>query len=257
MKPVILGSAQLMDIILDALKRREPLPVVSLGATESFVLAQNTVLSMSEIMSHAESRVANRGIKRGQMHRGIRFPNLRARDELVIALRNIDIVGYNLTLLTKDEGLLTHKVWDYYGLWPKYTFESYIRRVIMLSQKQKFEEMLHQRKVLVICGYAGEVARALHARYGNWLGVKVVGAIPIFEFEELPQVIRQIRLYDFDLALIAAGLNAIILASHIAKVYGKVAFDLGQGMETLITGKVVDEGNYLETTIGIDRLMKM
>lgn len=257
MKPTILGSAQLMDIILDALKRRAPLPVVSLGATESFVLAQNTVLSMREVMSHAETRVANQGYRRGQMHRGIRLPNLRARDELAKALRNIDVVGCNLTLLTDNEGLLTQKVLNYYGLNPRYMFEAYIRRVIMLSQKKKFEEMLRNRKVLLISGYAPEAAGALSARYGARLGVKIAGALQIFEYEEVHRVKKLIDRYDFDLALIAAGLNAIILASYIAGVHGKVAFDLGQGMETLITGKVVDEANYLETNIGIDTLMKL
>ena len=54
MKSVVLTSGDLMDIILDALDRRVPCPVVSLGASESFVLAQETVLSYRQFMRHAE-----------------------------------------------------------------------------------------------------------------------------------------------------------------------------------------------------------
>jgi hypothetical protein len=257
LKPVVLNSGELMDVILDALKRRLPCPVVSLGASESFVLAQNTILSYKEFMSHAEAGVANVGLKRGQKHRGVRFPNIKARDTLAEALKKTSIIGYNLTIQDIHSGLLTEKVLDYFNIRPDYTFEAYIRRVIMLSQKDKFEEMLSGRNILLICGYADEVKAALDTRLKRKLDFNIVGAVKIYEFEEIPQVIREIKRIDYDLALLGAGLNAIILAAHIADVHGKVAFDLGQGMETLATGYIQDENGFLAENIGIKRLMKM
>lgn len=257
LRPVVLSSGDLMDMILDALNRRAPCPVVSLGASETFVVAQDTVLSYRKIMNHAEAKVANKGIRRGQEHRGIRFPNLKARDALVDALRKVEIIGFNLTIRDNDSGLLTEKVLNYYDLWPKYTYEAYIRRVIMFSQKEKFEQMLKKRKILIVCGYADEVEAALNRNLKNKLDFEIVGAIKIHEFEEIPKVKKEILAYDFDIALLAAGLNAIILAAYISQVKGKVSFDIGQGMESLITGNIQDSVDFLTKTIGIINLFDM
>lgn len=257
MKPTVLNSAQLMNNILFALERRTPCAVVSLGASESFVLAQGTVLSLRQVMMHAEAEVANRGLKRGQEHRGVRFPNLQARNELAVALKAVDTIGCNLTIFDEHSGELTEKVMNYYQIRPSFIFEAYIRRVIMFSQKKKFDEMLREKKIVIICGYADEVADALNRRLKGQLNFTVVDAVKIFEFEEIPDVKRRLLSLDFDLALLAAGMNAIILAEFIANVKGKVAFDIGQGMESLITGQIVDENCFLSKNIGIVNLLKM
>ncbi len=257
MKPTELSSGKLMDMILAALDRRIPYAVVSLGASESFVLAQETVLPHHMFMRHAEAQVANRGLRRGQQHRGVRFPNLKARDALAEALREIDIIGYNLIIKDYHSGLLTEKVLDFYNLWPKYTYEAYIRRVIMFSQKEKFENMLRGKRILLVCGYADEVETAMSRNLKKKLGFTIAGAIRIHEFEEIPRVKKEIMAIDFDLALLAAGLNAIILAAYISQIKGKVSFDIGQGMESLITGDIQDTQGYISQAIGIVRLLNM
>lgn len=257
MESIVLSSKELLDKIIHALEHRLPCPVVSLGASETFVLAQGTVLSLRQVLRHAEAEVANRGIRRGQEHRGVRFPNLQARDELAAALKHIDIVGCNLLIRDEHSGLLTEKVLRYYSLNPTYTFEAYIRRVIMFSQKSKFEHMLSGRKIVIICGYADEVAEALHKNLRDKLRLTVTGAVKIHEFEEIPRVKKELQKLDFDLALLAAGLNAIILADYIANVLGKVAFDIGQGMESLITGSIVDEYCFLAKAIGLRYLFRL
>ncbi|MGI6096878.1 MAG: GT-D fold domain-containing glycosyltransferase [Dethiobacteria bacterium] len=252
-----LDSGRLMDFILNALEQRLPCSIVSVGATESFVLAQYKVLSEKEFMSHPEARVANLGVKRGQLHRGITFPNIKARDAGVNALRKADIVGYNILIKDMHSGLLTEKVFAAYRIKPKYIFEAYLRRVIMFSQREKFMRMLYKRRILLICGYAAELAAALERKWKPFLNFEIAGTIKIHSFENIPRVKKELDKYDFDLCLLAAGINAVILAVYIAEKYGKVAFDLGQGMESLISGKVVDEGGFLEKTIGIQRLMSM
>jgi hypothetical protein len=57
-KPTILGSAGLLDSIIQALDGKKPFSVVSVGATETFVLAQYTVLKEEEFMTHPEAHVA-------------------------------------------------------------------------------------------------------------------------------------------------------------------------------------------------------
>lgn len=258
MKSEVLNSSQLMDLILHCLGKGKPLSVVSLGASETFVLAQYNLLSEEEFMNHAEAKQANRGERRGHGHRGVRFPNIKARDKALEALLLADVIGYNMMVRDEHSGLLTEKIWEYYGLTPPYIFEAYLRRVIMFSQKEKFERMLRERKIIIICGYADEVKASMEYRLQKTLGFEIVGTLKIFEFEEIPHLIEEINNYTFDLCLLAAGINAIILGSYISRHLGKVAFDLGLGMEALITGKPhLEDLLYMIGPRGVKKLMKM
>ncbi|MFY0543710.1 GT-D fold domain-containing glycosyltransferase [Brevibacillus sp. H7] len=249
-----LSSGELMNKIITALEEKKPLSVVSVGHTESFVMAQYKIFPKKYFMNHGEAKVANKGITTtGFEHRGIRFPNVKARDEAVEAVRKADIVGY-ITVL--PDGVLAEKVFEVYDIKLKYTYEAYLRRVIMYSQKEKFEEMLRGRKILLISSIADEVKNALDLNLKNRLGFEVVGTISIYGYDEIPRVKQEIAHYEFDLCLLAAGINAVILAPYIAETYGKVAFDLGLGLWSLSTGKV-SESPWLTNRIGINTLMKM
>lgn len=251
-----LTSSELLDKIIDALNRKQPLSIVSVGYTESFVMAQYALLSEEEILNDPETIVANSNynLDRGHFHRGLIFPNIQARDWAVEAVKNANIVGLNLNIPTA--GNLTKRVFDFYKISPDYVFEAYIRRVIMFSQQIKFHQMLAGRKILIICNYADEIKRSLKKNLMKKLRFDVVGAIKIKQFSDIPRVKKEIDSYNFDLCLLAAGTNAIILGSYIANERGKVAFDLGQGMESLITGKINGE-DWLDEEIGLKKLMDM
>jgi hypothetical protein len=256
MANTVLNSSQLMDQILMALDEKRPLSVVSVGATETFVMAQYTVLSEEEFMNHPEARVANRGEKTGFYHRGVRFPNIKLRDDTVEAVRTADIVGYNTRVRLEDAGPLTEKVFQAYGIDPLFLFDSYIRRVFMFSQRGKFEEMLKGRRILLVGSPAESAKTALETSLQDRLGFEIVGTVRVDEYEEVPEARKQIDSHAFDLCLLAAGTNAVILASYIAKTHGKVAFDIGSGMQSFITGEVYSDF-WLEHLIGLDNLMQM
>ena len=106
----------------------------------------------------------------------------------------------------------------------------------MFSQREKFNKMLEGKKLLIVCGYADEVKEALNSGLKAELNFEVVGSVIVNQFEDIPRAKDEIVNYDFDLALLAAGTNAIILAGYIKETLGKVAFDLGHGMESLARG---------------------
>ncbi len=252
MKSRLLSSSELMDLLINALNDKMPFSAVSVGVTESFVLAQYTILTEEEFMGHKEAWVAAQGVKRGFDHRGVRFPNVKARDAAAEALQIADVIGYNMM----DYNGLAIKVFNYYNIRSKYIFEANIRRVIMFSQQEKFEKMLAKQRIFLVCSYADEVKAAMEKNLQGKLGFKVVGTANIEEFEDIPKVKREFDRTDFDLCLLAAGINAVILGPYIARTYGKVAFDLGQAMESFITGEI-EMGNYLDRYIGIEKLKKM
>jgi hypothetical protein len=97
----------------------------------------------------------------------------------------------------------------------------------------------------------------LNANLKEKLNFEVVGTVKVNQFEDIPRAKREIAAYDFDLALLAAGTNAIILAGFIKEMLGKVAFDIGNGMENLARGYLFEEYDFLERYVGLDRLMEM
>lgn len=256
MKSKVISSAGLMDLTINALDHKLPFSMVSVGATEAFVLAQYTLMTEKYFMKHPEAYVASMGHKRGFDHRGIRFPNAQARDDAVSALQKADAIGVNIVIKNWNVHALTEAVLDHHKLWPKFIFEAYLRHVIMFSQSAKFARMLAGRRILIICGYADEVKAAMEKTLQKKLGFTVAGTIKIEEYEDIPRVKGELSWYDFDLCLLAAGINAVILGPHISTKYGKVAFDIGQGMESFITGEI-ETAKFLEKYIGLNKLMKM
>ncbi|MFY0543715.1 GT-D fold domain-containing glycosyltransferase [Brevibacillus sp. H7] len=248
-----LTCSELLDKIIEALEEKKPLSVVSVGQTESFIMSQYTLYSHREILRDPETLKANEGVTTGLQHRGIRLPNKLARVEAVEAVRQADIVGYNTII---PSGALAEKVFEVHNIKPKYVFEAFLRRVMMYSQKEKFESMLGGRKILLISSIADQVKDSMDKNLKPKLGFDVVGSISINSFEEIPMVKEKVADYDFDLCLIAAGINAVILAPFIAQTYQKVAIDMGGGLSSLATGEML-ACKWMTKRIGLDKLMGM
>jgi hypothetical protein len=126
----------------------------------------------------------------------------------------------------------------------------------MYSQKRKFEEILQSGKVLLVGSLAPEAQEVLYRKYRDKLGIDISGAIQIFEYEEIPKVKAEIADCNFDICFLAAGVNAVILADYIANELGKVAFDIGWGMKSMIDGKISSD-SWIANHIGIENLFKM
>lgn len=249
-----INSKKLLDIIITKLEKKQPYAVVSVGATEAFVMAQYTLFSEAEIMSHPETLIANRGKQSGFEHRGIRLPNIELRNEMIKAVKKADIVGYNT--IVKSAQTMTEDVFEIYDIKPPLLFEANIRRVIMFSQKERFENMLAGQKILLIGSLANQAKLSLEQKYKKKLGLHIVGALSINEYNEISQIKDQIAKYDFDLCLLSAGSSAVILSTYISHFFGKVAFDIGWGLQSLITGRVVTD-EWLTSIIGINNIMRM
>lgn len=247
----ILSSGQLMNRIIRSLNRKSPLSVISIGSTESFVMAQYHILSEEEFMNHREAKRTNRSGRRG-----FKFPNATLRDQMIRAAKQADIVGYNIAHRVENAGLMTERVFKKYHIRPKVTYDSLIRRVIMFSQKKKFKEMLRNRRIVLIGNIATETKRSLNRRWKEKLNFKIVKSINMKSFDEMDKVKKMLdEVGDYDLALIAAGVNAVILAPYIARKHGKVAFDLGQGMGSLTSEQVRVTG--FVRSVGLKNLMRM
>ena len=249
-----LSSSELMDRLITALDCKEPLSVVSVGQTEAFVMAQYAIYSEEEFMSHREAYNANRGERAGFFHRGIRFPNREARDATVEAVKKADVIGYNIHV--ESARIFTEEVFAAHQIVPRCVFEANIRRVFMYSQAEKYLQMLQGRKIMLVGSLATEAAAALNSKWGTRLGLNIAGTLPIYEYEDIPDVKKALGHYDFDLCFLAAGVNAVILATFVSEVYGKVAFDIGWGMQSMINGYITMD-SWISNHIGIENLFRL
>lgn len=259
MKIKKLNSAQLMERILESLNEQKPCSIVSVGQTEAVVMGQDMfksdpILQGFQFHLQRETEIANKAVKEGFYHRGIRFPNPQAQQEVLEAVKAADIIGYNT--LEVNAKKITERVFSLYNIKLNNFFEANIRRVFMKSQEEKFKQILKNRKVLLIGSLAPQAMHSLNEQYSKELNCKIVGAIPIYEYEDIPKVKKELNNFTFDICFLSAGVNAVILAPYIAQTFGKVAFDIGSGMKTFITNEVVTD-SFIDDIIGLDHLMKM
>jgi hypothetical protein len=175
-------------------------------------------------MKEPWAKKANRGGK------GVTMPNLGLRNQMVAGIRRATVVG----ILTKDDKLiraprklkrpLTNAVFAYFRLSPRLKCNACINRYA--SRDKDFWKLLRGRRILIISKHAKLMKNILVKRRG----IRVVGTIPFTHYRQIGRTLAQVRAMrkSFDLALISAGVNAVILAPGIARSTGKVALDFGQ-----------------------------
>lgn len=204
-----------------------PLSLVRIGDGENICLSQGSVRKIPDVMREPWAVLANRG----QGQKGVTLPNLRLRDELVQAIRSATIVGilpWNDQRIVAPQRLkrpLTAKIFSYYRISPNITCDACINRYV--PQHQEFWQMLQGQRILVI----SQQARRMKSSLVNHYGQNVTGTIFLSHNRQINKVLSQVKIMKdkFDVALISAGVNAVILAPKIARISGKVAIDFGQG----------------------------
>ncbi|GAS85578.1 unknown protein [Paenibacillus amylolyticus] len=209
--------------ITAALDAQRPLSVVRLGDGELLTLAADTVLPGQEVQELAPF-LPYAGVP-------CSTPDIRAM--LAEAIQAADWVGVPISRAPTFQGLL-FPVLRHFGIdwsWLKLT-SSTIN--YSLHQSGLVLPVLQGRRVLLIGSQAEELAALLHSR-----GIHVTGIIgSVAGVMDIPRVMQQTAEHAFDIALVAAGIPAVILCRRIAGELGKVALDFGHLADKLVTGEL-------------------
>lgn len=230
----LLSEIEVLRRIEKALETKKPFSLVRIGDGENIVLSQYRLMSEKEFMN---TYWAKHG--REQQSKGVILPNTRLRDLMVRSIRRASIVG-----ICKNHGdemlapldykrKLTNKLFDYYHLQPKNLCYVFINRKIV--SHSMFWDILHRYRILLISKWSWQFKDLIMKNYAS-LQPKIVGCINFNDYNEIPAVLRKIGQYQFDLALVSAGVNAVVLAPMIAEIYGKVAIDFGKTMMFYLKG---------------------
>lgn len=208
----ILDTTAVFQELEGALREKRAYAFIRLGDGELLTLAQEKVLTYEEIK------------KAGAFlpYAGVTIPDLAARDELASCLRVATLIGVPMSRHPHFQPLLfavlrAHGI-DYHSL--RYTTST---MNYSLHEMGLLNRLLIGRKILVIGDVAIQLQQVLLEQ-----GLEVTGIVtPVNGYTDVQRVVAEADNYDYDIALIAAGIAAIPIAVHLAGIHGKVTFDFG------------------------------
>lgn len=155
---------------------------------------------------------------------GIKSPNPQARDDLIAAIKDANAVG----VFACDTW--TEELFDRHQILPKAIFYAFDN--LCWGDIKPFVQILAHCKILLIGRPMPRFAELLK----NELNTQVAGIKVINSYHEIQDIMDWAKNIDFDMAVISAGANAVILASRIAKELGKVAVDFGHTADHILLG---------------------
>lgn len=218
----LLDASEVADRIISALQTHSPLSLVRLGDGELLTLSQEVVYNMEKVN------------KDGHFlgYAGITLPDLEARDQLAESIKAATVVGIPKLRLPNFQPLAfsvfrAHGI-DYHTIQLTASTINY-----SLYLEGYFLKILEGRRVLLVGNSTPELSQILTNQ-----GFHVVDAIaPVLGVKDIPRVMGEIAARDFDIALVGAGIAAVIIAQRIASELGKVAIDFGHLANSMVNGE--------------------
>lgn len=218
------SSSEIYKRIEQAMNLKQPLSIIRLGDGELLTMAHDLVLSNDEVKE--KGPFLN--------YAGVEIPDLAARNALAESVRRADIVGIPKLRLPNYMPLVlpvmkAHGI-DYRSLQLTFSTINY-----MLHSDGLLAPLLQGRRVIVIGNQGRHLTQLLAAE-----GIDV--AEPVEHVKGVNDISRVLDIackQDFDIALVSAGIAAVIIAEKIAKHTGKVAIDFGHLANSLVNGEAV------------------
>lgn len=195
-----------------AISEKRPYAFIRLGDGELLTLAQDMVLPIDAV------RQAGPFLP----YAGINVPDPEARDELAAAVRVASLVGVPMSRHPHFQPLLfrvlrAHGI-DFHSI--RYTTST---MNYTLQEAGYLERLLRGRRILIIGNVAIQLAQLLQEQ-----GFEIAGIVtPVRGYADVRRVVAEAAGYDFDLALVAAGIPAIPITVHLAGKTGRAALDFG------------------------------
>ncbi len=221
----LLSAPAVFQAAVIALQEGRPLSVVRLGDGELLTLAHGTVIPTEE------------AIRWGSFlpYAGVQLPDAGAREALAQAVRLADIVGVPQSRHPSYQGLLfpvlRHYGMDYHAMQLATSTVNY-----ELNAGGYLARLLEGRRVLLIGNQSPELAGLLSRQ-----GIVITGWVaPVQGVADVEHVLAKAREQpDFELALVAAGIAAVMICTRLAAEQGKLALDLGHLADKLIRGEML------------------
>lgn len=228
----LLSPLDVLRMTEEALTEERSFSLVRVGDGENIVLGQYTELSKEEFMNGYWMRQS-----KGDQAKGVRLPNLFLRSQMISAIKQADVVGVcrkendEVSAPEAFKRPMTDRIFDAHNIRPSHLCHVFINRRIV--EYPEFWMLLHQYRTLLISRWAKPFANLITQRYHKYKP-QIVGCIDFSRYEQSAEVLTEVNRYNFDLVLISAGVNAVVMAAKIAQRYEAVALDFGKSMMFMI-----------------------
>lgn len=215
--------------IENAINNNLPYSWIRIGDGEESVLGQDYLYPINNVKAHV-------GWWNNDKYCGTTLPNIELRDRMINAYKGSEAIGVFIN--SKP----TIDIFSKAGIEPKQIFYAYDN--VHLPMNIRFVRMLCKYKILVVCGGLRE------NRNGQYYAEELNKRLDInVEFVNLPrnyndlnECMNQIRIKDFDLALVSAGVNAKVICYEMSREMNKAFMDFGHGFDNAFYED--DKGNY-------------
>jgi hypothetical protein len=219
----ILEVKEVHGYINRAFVEKKKLALVRLGDGEALTLAQHKVLPYEDVIKNSFLRYA-----------GVRIPDIKGRDALACSIKKSDIVGIPLNTMPNFLPLLL-KAFKAHHIDPLSLnlTNACINYFLHDSVRLKQIVLEGSPSVIIIGNKGKELARILREN-----GVIVSSFIaPVNGLRDVDRVVKIAGRHRFDIALVAAGVAAVVICERIASSMNRIALDIGH-----VADKIVQKG---------------
>ena len=213
------GISEVRDLLWTAIVEKRPLSLVRIGDGELLSLAYDTVMSPAEVDE----------LGAFLPYAGVPVPDASVQMSLIEAIKSADYIGVPVSRKPAFQ-MLMFRIFKHYQL-P-------IREMRLTTSTINYSlyhtgyliPLLYGRSILLIGNRAVNTAQVLREK-----GINVTGTIyPVSDFSDIDQVLASCLEYEYDIALVAAGVPAVVICQRIASTYRKVAIDIGHVADEMI-----------------------
>lgn len=213
------GVSEIRDLLWTAIVEKRPLSLVRLGDGELLSLAYDTVMSPAEVDE----------VGAFLPYAGVPIPDASVQRSLIDAIKEADYIGVPVSRKPAFQ-MLMFRICKHYQL-P-------IRELKLTTSTINFSlyhtgyliPLLYGRRILLIGNKAVSTAQVLRKK-----GINVIGTIyPVSNFSDIEKVLASCGEYEYDIALVAAGVPAVVICQRIASTYRKVAIDIGHVADEML-----------------------
>ena len=215
------NSTEIEKDIRNALIMKKGFSLIRMGDGELTTLAHDIILSTEEISLNPSLNFLP--------YAGVTLPDHPTRDRLAKHMLEADVVGIPTPRWPTYQQMFIRLA--KYHKWPlkEMVLTNSVINYELHLETNLFHDLLTNYNVLLIGNRMKEGEELLKSSGYN----KIVGSIPVENIKSVPLVLEEVEKYEYDIALVSAGISANLICVELAKK-DKVAIDFGHLIDELI-----------------------
>lgn len=205
--------ADYLSSLVTTIKKKESYSWIRIGDGEIVFLEQEIIRPVQDILKSV-------GWSRNNTYCGATVPNLELRDRLIEAVKHSNMIG----IFQEDQPTLN--IFQKLNIAPTVICNAFDNVYLPMNAYFVNNILLKNRLLLV-----GKDSTSYAKKFKEILNVDVVGTVSINGYEEVEKCMNEMAKYDYDVALVSAGVNAKIICYEMSTRFNRVYLDMGHAWD--------------------------